>query len=782
MQLHFSNKLIKSFLLRNPVYSPLFFFVTGIISTEYIELDFKFIIILSFLLVLLTYYKLNFKYLLFIPLGILFSTHSPPDEKDLELLVNNKVDIEGILIKPVERRDQSSRLFLHVNMATVDGKRNNLDVKVMITLNEHLYGIYKGHRIRILGIKLKQFRNYKNPGNFDVENYYKRKQIYLSGFIDDKSDIISFGRASSKISFFELVEKSREGFVRFIRSNLGFPNSEIYSALTIGEKKGIPHEIRNSFSSLGISHLLAISGLHLGAIVLIFYFIFDWLLKRSERLLLNYNVPRITAALTILPIICYMFVSGFATPVIRATIMAVVYLLSIIIGRAHYKLNTLLASAFIILLIDPSAIYDLSFKLSFLSVLGILTIHHYYPLNIYTFKDKLLTSLKTTFIATIFTLPIIINSFGIVSLLSVPANLIFIPLVEFIIVPLGLISYILFHISSSATVYLIEANNHLINLLLSLVQSLSSLNIASVTVPYLNNLSVTLYYLSVFLIFAFISTGSKWLKLLTPAVIFLFLFSASFGFFKDITNKNFEAYFLDSGTRNTVFIRTQSGKHILINGGISRFNQNGFTEKSVITPFLLKTGISKIDHIILTQTNEDILEGTSHLISKFNTDYLWTNGARLNSKVWEEIKSANLKWINLQTGYEPLHLGKTNITMQFSPNNGTQLSGDNSVSINIKNENLRLLITDASVYKQSIKIFNDKNPDDQIKKIIYLPYMNNDYAAIDYIQTYKPDVLITKKDKIVNESYKFKKYQTSKDGMIKVVLKNKSLKILPHNR
>lgn len=246
MQLHFSNKLIKSFLLRNPVYSPLFFFVTGIISTEYIELDFKFIIILSFLLVLLTYYKLNFKYLLFIPLGILFSTHSPPDEKDLELLVNNKVDIEGILIKPVERRDQSSRLFLHVNMATVDGKRHNLDVKVMITLNEHLYGIYKGHRIRILGIKLKQFRNYKNPGNFDVENYYKRKQIYLSGFIDDKSDIISFGRASSKISFFELVEKSREGFVRFIRSNLGFPNSEIYSALTIGEKKGIPHEIRNS--------------------------------------------------------------------------------------------------------------------------------------------------------------------------------------------------------------------------------------------------------------------------------------------------------------------------------------------------------------------------------------------------------------------------------------------------------------------------------------------------------------------------------------------------------
>ncbi|NIP37896.1 MAG: hypothetical protein GWO07_02435 [Candidatus Dadabacteria bacterium] len=67
--------------------------------------------------------------------------------------------------------------------------------------------------------------------------------------------------------------------------------------------------------------------------------------------------------------------------------------------------------------------------------------------------------------ATIFTLPLIINSFGILSLLSVPANLLFIPLVEFIIVPTGLISFMLFNISSSASLYIIELNNHLINIL-----------------------------------------------------------------------------------------------------------------------------------------------------------------------------------------------------------------------------------------------------------------------------------------------------------------------------
>ncbi|NIP37894.1 MAG: DUF4131 domain-containing protein [Candidatus Dadabacteria bacterium] len=117
----------------------------------------------------------------------------------------------------------------------------------MITLEGHLYGIYKGHRLRILDVKLKEFRKYNNPGAFDVNKFYKSNQIYLTGFIDDSSDIISFGKASNKYSFFEFIEKRKESFVRFIRSNLPFPNSEIYSALTIGEKKVYPRSLETAF-------------------------------------------------------------------------------------------------------------------------------------------------------------------------------------------------------------------------------------------------------------------------------------------------------------------------------------------------------------------------------------------------------------------------------------------------------------------------------------------------------------------------------------------------------
>jgi competence protein ComEC len=459
--------------------------------------------------------------------------------------------------------------------------------------------------------------------------------------------------------------------------------------------------------------------------------------------------------------------------VIRAMIMAVIYLISIIIGRSHFKLNTLGVAAFIILLIDPSAIFDLSFRLSFLSVLGILIINHHYPLNLFTFKDKVLTSLKTTLVATIFTIPLIINSFGIISLLSIPANLVFIPLIEFIVVPLGLISFMLFNISSSVSLPTVELNNQLIGFFLAGVKYLSNLSIASVTVPYLNSLSIILYYLSVFVFF--ITKSSKRLRFITPVIILLFIVTTSFGYIKNMTNRNLEIYFLDSGIRNTVFVKMENGKNMLISGGDSRFNRKGFIEKNVITSFLLKTGISKVDYLILTENNEDILEGTSYLLDKFNVKYLWTNGPRLNGKVWEEINKKNIKWINIQTDYEPLHFGKTKIDILFSPLYKHKITELGSVSVKLTNENINLLISND--------FSNYSNNNVRDKNILFSPYIKNRDTLIKHLNTFGPSVLITKEI-----YYKYNRpnnldiYEISRQGMIKIVSKNDSVKIITNNR
>src|SRR5690606_40644012 len=97
--------------------------------------------------------------------------------------------------------------------------------------------------------------------------------------------------------------------------------------------------------------------------------------------------------------------------------------------------------------VRPEALFDLSFRLSFLAVLGILLVNRFYPLELGTTRDFVLTTVKTTCAATFATLPLVLNSFGVLPLVSIPANLIFVPLVELLIVPLGLVSFALFLIS-----------------------------------------------------------------------------------------------------------------------------------------------------------------------------------------------------------------------------------------------------------------------------------------------------------------------------------------------
>lgn len=267
----------------------------------------------------------------------------------------------------------------------------------------------------MLHTKLRAPRSFQNPGSFDIKRYYEREGIYATGFIQGKEWIISFGKDESSNSFLHAIDRLRVKFGNFIREKSPFPQSEILNAMTIGDQGAVPSELRNQFSESGINHILSISGLPVAAVVLVFYITIKWILKRSELLLLRFQVPRLTAAIAIIPVFIYTALAGFATPVVRAFIMAAVYLVSIAIGRGENKLNTLAVSAFIILLWHPWALFELSSQLSFASVLGILTMNRFYPLKLNTFKDKLSSSIKTTIAASAATLPFIITSFGILS-------------------------------------------------------------------------------------------------------------------------------------------------------------------------------------------------------------------------------------------------------------------------------------------------------------------------------------------------------------------------------
>lgn len=192
---------------------------------------------------------------------------------------------------------------------------------------------------------------------------------------------------------------------------------------------------------------------------------------------------------TILPIFLYTAVAGFSTSTVRAFIMISLYLLSIVIGKEQYKVNALSAAALIILLWHPWSLFEISFQLSFAALFGILIAHKFYPFKFNTLKDKFYSLLKTTVAATLVTFPLIANSFGILPLASIPTNLILVPLVEFIIVPISLLSFIGYLLSPYIAEVIISVNIFFIEMLTFGVNAVLTIPFSSLAIPPLNTVS-----------------------------------------------------------------------------------------------------------------------------------------------------------------------------------------------------------------------------------------------------------------------------------------------------
>ncbi|HEX3033595.1 MAG TPA: DNA internalization-related competence protein ComEC/Rec2 [Thermodesulfobacteriota bacterium] len=689
----------------------------------------------------LSLFKPRLAFLIFMPIGILFSASTDLSENHILHHTDRKVDVEGILFRSPESRKTGSRLFVDVKSVFTGGKEEQASGKIVITTEERVMGLASGDRIRVLETELRPFKNFRNPGNFDIKRYYERQGIYATGFVPGKDWIISFGKDESSNSFVHAVDRLRVRFGNFVGSRSSFPEGEILNALTIGDRGGIPPKLRNQLSEAGIAHVLSISGLHVGAVAIVFYILIKWVLKRSEFLLLRFQVPRLAAALTIIPVFVYTAIAGFATPAVRAFIMVAVYLISVIIGREENKLNTLAVSAFIILLWHPWALFELSFQLSFASVFGILLMHRLYPFKLATFEDKFLSSVKTTVAASFATLPFIINSFGVLSVVSIPANLVFVPLVEFLLVPLGLISFLLFFISERIAAPFIYVDAYLVKSLILGTQQFLKIPFSSLTVPSFGGVAWILYGL-VFGVF-FLSKVTYRLRLLIPIFILCFLAASAYGILSKPDRGFLKLDFLDAGSRNVIFIRLPQRKTILIDGGFSYYDRGGYIEAGVITPFLLKSGTTKIDYLILTSLDRDHLEGVKALLQKFQVERLWTNGDKLEGELWEIIRDKDIGWKNILNDVETFEI--EGVKVEFFKPRGKFALEDSSRPYPLAGKlsfgEVGFLfgegITQEGVQEELIEIYRNRIR----SSVLYMPVISGRFVR-DFIETVSPHIIV----------------------------------------
>jgi len=246
--------------------------------------------------------------------------------------------------------------------------------RVLLFLKEK--SIQKGDQL-LIHSDLNIIKNKNNPGEFDAKSFWNGKNIFRVGFAtNDDYQIIGHIDPPMIQTLFSDIQTTLS---EILEQHLSAENASLAKALILGDKDMLSAEIRSSFSNAGAMHVLAVSGLHIGIVLYILIFVFGRFPKLFSKK---------SALITSVVIIwIYAGVTGFSPSVLRASFMFSLLAIGMITGKKTNSINILFFSAFVMLVVDPLLIYNIGFQLSYLAMVGILTV--YKPLSrIFFIRNK----------------------------------------------------------------------------------------------------------------------------------------------------------------------------------------------------------------------------------------------------------------------------------------------------------------------------------------------------------------------------------------------------------
>jgi len=575
----------------------------------------------------------------------LHSQHSPSHVSHFTALEG--ISLEGVIDRPPEHSRGRTQLLIRSERIILSNRHVPVDGLVLIFLKEEDPSLRVGDRLRI-SCRLYPPRGFQNPGGFSFERHLAFERIHTIGFLSQQKGLVKLGE-EFKNPVTLRVERWRDHIRSFLNREADPRTCSIFKALVLGEQGDIPEEIKEYFILTGTAHLLAISGDQFGIVALLSFSLLIWILKRSEFLLLTLDVKKWAAGLTIPCIVLYAFIAGGGISVIRAAIMVITFFLSILLNRERHLLHTLALAAFLILIVSPPSLFDVSFQLSFLAVLSIL---YWAPHIFQQFKKEgirvlLETSWKknilkymtlpllVTGVAILGTAPFVAFHFNRFSPIGFLTNLFIIPWVGFLIVPLSLAASIFSFFSTPIAAFLIYVNGFITHLLLKVLALLASIPYASFFISTPTPFEIILFYLLFFLV-VHLRKGKN-IQYLFAGLCIVFVLDLAFWYVKDSFQKDLRVTFIDVGQGDSILIEFPKGRKMLIDGG-GLYEDRFDVGKNVIAPFLWRKKISRIDTLALTHPDPDHLKGLIFIATQFSIGHFWDNGFQTESDSYLQLK------------------------------------------------------------------------------------------------------------------------------------------------
>ena len=636
--------------------------------------------------------------------------------------------------------------ILKINNYNIDGNKltiefNNLRGTYYFEKEEDLRYFKSNYNLGdIIKVKgtLEVPNNNTIPNTFNYKKYLYHKKINYILKIDNFSKLKDNKNILLKIKndILKRIENTKH-------------NNYLY-AFILGKSSYIDNESYNNYKINGVTHLFALSGLHVSLFSGIILLILNKL-KLNEKL---------SFIITSMFLIFFSFIASFTPSILRATIFFILSGLNKIYYTFIKPKNILFLTFSILIFKNPFYIFDTGFILSFTITYFILLLN-----ESITIKDNIKSILIISLLSFLSSLPIIINLSYEINIIGFINNILFIPLVTNIIFPFSII------------VIIIPKLSFILFILTNIMEFISkySSNLLNITIYFqrLNYFEIIIYYI---LLIVSIKKSKKVIFILFIFILILYI--------KPSFDKDTYVYFIDVSQGDSALIVTKNNKSILVDtGGKLNYKNDNWKQKnkefnlmaSSIIPFFKSIGLKKIDYLLITHGDADHAGYSIELLNNYKVMNKYTNKGRKNSLEKKiNISSLESKYLKI----DDIEIYSLNDSIYNNENK-------DSLVLLFKIYNYKFLFmadADKEVEKNIIEKYNLKNID-VLKVGHHGSKTSTDESFINEITPKYSIISVGKNNKFghpnietLNTLKKSKILRTDELGTIKITLnKNKSL-------
>lgn len=591
-----------------------------------------------------------------------------------------------------------------------------------------------GNRVRFFG-EIQKFQKPGNYGQFDEFSYYKGKGIDYKVYgqtmkiVDGKTAVLREGLRRIKDRMWEVYKQV-----------LGEKEAGIIGAMILGQKSFLAEETKELYQKNGISHVLAISGLHIS---LIGFFLYGLLRRTGMK-------EAFCCILSVFLIVSYGVLTNFGVSTFRAVTMLACVFVGKCMGRTYDAKSAMALSGMILLVQNPQVIGQSGFLLSFGAVIGIAYVvplmlevlpDNYKKNNnktVFRLKQTLVKALVLSISVNLTILPVLSHFFYEISLYSIVLNLLVIPLLSLLIL-LALFGGVLGLIYLPLGEFLMGGVTCILRFYQFMCEWFESLPYSTFLLGKMEIPQMVMYYLVFGLVLFCLKKYKR--KIILFGLLFL-----SVTFFKKEYG-GLEVTFLDVGQGDCIFMKVPGGGNYLIDGGSVTVNQVG---KYRIEAFLKAKAIRKLDYIFVTHLDADHVSGIEELLLGSSRGGVAITGLVLTKTVAEDETYERIRKIAREAGITIYYMkrgdiiknGKLGITC-LHPDQGFETTSRNGFSLvlSLSYGNFDLLLTgDVEMDGESAMFGGGLLKDYDVLKVAHHGSKNS--TSMEFLEVIKPEVAV----------------------------------------